>query len=129
MTKTSPASIDDINQARKIALQTDNHTAGGAVNVDAISIPLQPSGNGQYGNILDTFYSILAKRPSLGQEIENITEILPKAMDLNAPGKGTLEFPPAKASNGSNDGQCTCKEFDGRGKRLRNSGSRLEKAG
>ncbi|PTB67811.1 hypothetical protein BBK36DRAFT_1167115 [Trichoderma citrinoviride] len=38
------------------------------------------------GNILETFFAIAAKKPTLGQEIETLTEILPKAMDLNAKG-------------------------------------------
>lgn len=44
----------------------------------------QASGNAPFGNILDAFLSIVAKKPSLGQEIDTLTEILPKALDLNA---------------------------------------------
>ncbi|KAK5989044.1 hypothetical protein PT974_10542 [Cladobotryum mycophilum] len=39
------------------------------------------------GNILDTFFSLVSKNPSLGQEIEDIANRLPNAMNLNAPAK------------------------------------------
>ncbi|KAH0495449.1 hypothetical protein TgHK011_008999 [Trichoderma gracile] len=46
----------------------------------------QASGATGPGNILETFLAIAAKKPTLGQEIETLAEILPKAMDLNAQG-------------------------------------------
>lgn len=46
----------------------------------------QPTGETTPGNILETFLAIAAKKPTLGQEIDTLTEILPKAMDLNGPG-------------------------------------------
>jgi hypothetical protein len=60
----------------------------------------------------------LAKKPSIGQEIETLADILPKAMDLNAPGTATMDTPPINEKAKLNNRQCTCLELDGKGKIL-----------
>lgn len=59
-------------------------------------MPPQASENAPFGNILDAFLSIVAKKPSLGQEIDTLTKILPKALDLNATESTPSVAPPSK---------------------------------
>ncbi|KAK4068928.1 hypothetical protein Trihar35433_5507 [Trichoderma harzianum] len=78
--------ISTIKQTEKINTiqQTEKISNGTSTNAHLPTIPPQASGNAPFGNILDAFLSIVAKKPSLGQEIDTLTEILPKALDLNA---------------------------------------------
>lgn len=78
--------ISTIKQTEKINTiqQTEKISNGTSTNAHLPTIPPQASGNAPFGNILDAFLSIVAKKPSLGQEIDTLTKILPKALDLNA---------------------------------------------
>ncbi|KAL7930519.1 hypothetical protein V8C35DRAFT_159813 [Trichoderma chlorosporum] len=72
------------NEADKAIQQTET------VNNDAETSDYLPptspqeAENAPMGNILDAFLSIVAKKPTIGQEIDTLASILPKAMDLNA---------------------------------------------
>ncbi|KAM0264098.1 hypothetical protein ACHAQJ_000843 [Trichoderma viride] len=118
--KTSPVHVT--KQESQVDPRMENGSNGGMVKPnriskpDPISTPPRSSGNGQAGNILDAFYSILAKKPTIGQEIETLANILPKAMDLNAPGTATLDTPRVKENSNSNKGQCTCQRLNEEGK-------------
>ncbi|KAK4063980.1 uncharacterized protein Triagg1_9308 [Trichoderma aggressivum f. europaeum] len=59
------------------------------------------------GNILDAFLSIVAKKPSLGQEIDTLASIFPKAMDLNATEPAASGAPP---TNGHPVGDTSAKD-------------------
>ncbi|KAL7918019.1 hypothetical protein ACQKWADRAFT_331187 [Trichoderma austrokoningii] len=77
--------------------------------------PPGSSGNSQEPNILDAFYAILDNKPSIGQEIDTLTNMLSKA-DINDPGTPTLDTPLVKGNVKSSTRQCTCQELDGQGK-------------
>ncbi|KAL6901768.1 hypothetical protein GGI43DRAFT_383364 [Trichoderma evansii] len=94
----------------------DKNSNGEATKPEPFSTPPRSSGNGQSGNILDAFYAILDKKPSIGQEIDILANMLSKVMDLNAPGTPTLDTPPVKENVKPNSRQCTCQELDGKGK-------------
>lgn len=70
--------VKDIQPAESIdnGTEIDNHLSSNSQ---------QESENVPRGNILDAFLSIVAKKPTIGQEIDTLASILPKAMDLNAP--------------------------------------------
>ncbi|KAL7807333.1 hypothetical protein V8C44DRAFT_367465 [Trichoderma aethiopicum] len=74
----------------------------------------QAAGGTAPGNILETFLAMAAKKPTLGQEIETLTEILPKAMDLNAPGATATNAYADKHMSHANFSQ----EQNGKGKSL-----------
>ncbi|KAL7788279.1 hypothetical protein V8C37DRAFT_411699 [Trichoderma ceciliae] len=112
-TQTSQAPTTD--QTDKIDLQNGNGSNGGTTKPDPIYTPTRSSGNEQYGNILDAFYSILAKKPSIGQEIETLAKMLPKAMDLNAPGNAAPDVSLIKETANSDNRQCTCQGLNGKG--------------
>lgn len=95
-----------------------NNGCGGAAKPEPFSTPPRSSGNGQSGNILDAFYAILEKKPSIGQEIDTLANMLSKVMDLNATEPPALDTPPVKENVKLSSRQCTCQEFDGQGKTL-----------
>ncbi|KAK1242537.1 hypothetical protein MKX08_005349 [Trichoderma sp. CBMAI-0020] len=100
-------------ESQKNAL-ADKNSNGGTRKPEPLSTPPRSSGNGQLENILDAFYAILDKKPSIGQEIDTLAEALSKA-DLNDPGTPTLDTPPVKENVKSGSRQCTCQELDGQG--------------
>ncbi|KKP04543.1 hypothetical protein THAR02_03369 [Trichoderma harzianum] len=88
--------ISTIKQIEKMTTinQTENINNGTSTNARLPTIPPQASENAPFGNILDAFLSIVAKKPSLGQEIDTLTQILPKALDLNATESTPSAAPP-----------------------------------
>ncbi|RFU76360.1 hypothetical protein TARUN_5886 [Trichoderma arundinaceum] len=100
---------------QKSEIRKENGSNSETTMPGPISTLPRSSGNGQCENILDAFYSILAKKPSLGQEIETLTEILPKAMDLNATGKAAPNVSPINKEINPGGCRCTCRELDGQG--------------
>ncbi|KAF3058773.1 hypothetical protein CFAM422_011897 [Trichoderma lentiforme] len=90
--------ISTINQTEKIntTKQTEKISDGTSTNAHLPTIPPQAPESAPFGNILDAFLSIVAKKPSLGQEIDTLTKILPKALDLNATESTPSSAPPTK---------------------------------
>ncbi|PKK49250.1 hypothetical protein CI102_7049 [Trichoderma harzianum] len=76
--------------------QNEKISNGTSTNAHLPTMPPQASENAPFGNILDAFLSIVAKKPSLGQEIDTLTKILPKALDLNATESTPSVAPPSK---------------------------------
>ncbi|KAJ4857375.1 hypothetical protein T069G_08272 [Trichoderma breve] len=100
--------ISTINQSEKISTIKQTEISNGtSTNAHLPAIPPQASENAPFGNILDAFLSIVAKKPSLGQEIDTLTKILPKALDLNATEATASGAPPA---NGHSVGDIAAKE-------------------
>ncbi|KAM0473453.1 hypothetical protein ACHAPX_008200 [Trichoderma viride] len=93
----------------------DKNSNGGATKPEPLSTPPRSSGNGQLENILDAFYAILDKKPSIGQEIDTLAEALSK-VDFSDLGTSTLDTPSAKENVKPSSRQCTCQELDGQGK-------------
>ncbi|KAL6813600.1 hypothetical protein V8C40DRAFT_117745 [Trichoderma camerunense] len=100
--------ISTIKQTEKIKItkqpEISNDTS---TNAHLPTIPPQAPGTAPFGNILDAFLSIVAKKPSLDQEIDTLTKILPKTLDLNATAPAASDAPPANDDNvpqGSNVG-------------------------
>ncbi|KAL6797079.1 hypothetical protein J3E68DRAFT_323845 [Trichoderma sp. SZMC 28012] len=100
--------INTIKQTEEInTIKQTEISNGTSTNAHLPTTPPQASGNAPFGNILDAFLSIVAKKPSLGQEIDTLTEILPKALDLNATESTPSAAPPTKGhsigDNAAND--------------------------
>ncbi|KAH0523596.1 hypothetical protein TsFJ059_008579 [Trichoderma semiorbis] len=100
--------INTIKQTENIKIikqpEISNDTS---TNAHLPTIPPQAPGTAPFGNILDAFLSIVAKKPSLDQEIDTLTKILPKTLDLNATAPAASDAPPANDDNvpqGSNVG-------------------------
>ncbi|KAL7909995.1 hypothetical protein GGI35DRAFT_478875 [Trichoderma velutinum] len=93
---TQPSPVSIAGEATSTIKQTEKSSNGTSTNAPLPTIPAQAPGSAPLGNILDAFLSILAKKPSLGQEIDTLASILPKAMDLNATGSAASGAPPTK---------------------------------
>ncbi|KAL7948268.1 hypothetical protein V8C42DRAFT_246279 [Trichoderma barbatum] len=111
--QASPVSI--ARQAVNTLQQANSNSNGVSTDAHLPYTSPQAPESAPCGNILDAFLSIVAKKPSIGQEIDTLTEILPKAMDLNAPGTVASVVPPVEDQSRSNIGQCTCQERKGKG--------------
>ncbi|PNP38016.1 hypothetical protein TGAMA5MH_10115 [Trichoderma gamsii] len=92
----------------------DKKSNGGTTKPEPLSTPPRSSGNGQLENILDAFYAILDKKPSIGQEIDTLAEALSK-VDFSDLDTSTLDTPSVKDNAKSSSRQCTCQELDGQG--------------
>ncbi|KAL7900905.1 hypothetical protein HDV63DRAFT_369949 [Trichoderma sp. SZMC 28014] len=102
-------------QASQKGSLADKKSNGGTTKPEPLSTPPRSSDDGQLDNILDAFYAILDKKPSIGQEIDTLADVFSKAY-LNDPGTPTLDTPPVKENVKSSSSQCTCRELDGQGK-------------
>ncbi|UKZ95193.1 uncharacterized protein TrAFT101_010044 [Trichoderma asperellum] len=114
--KASTISAPVPGQESQKGLPADKDSIEGTTKPEPFSTPPRSSGNSQSGNILDAFYAILDDKPSIGQEIDTLANMLSKAMDLNAPGTPTLDTPPIKETVKPSSRQCACQELDGQGK-------------
>ncbi|KAL6860932.1 hypothetical protein J3F83DRAFT_748026 [Trichoderma novae-zelandiae] len=97
--QTQPSQVPMTSQMLYAGFQPDMSSNGVADYTHYTSAFHQPPEGAAPGNILETFLAIAAKKPTLGQEIETLTEILPKAMDLNAPATAAANAQAAKYSS------------------------------
>ncbi|KAL7784281.1 hypothetical protein V8C43DRAFT_293116 [Trichoderma afarasin] len=89
--------ISTIEQTEKInTIKQTEISNGTSTSAHLPTIPPQAPESAPFGNILDAFLSIVAKKPSLDQEIDTLTKILPKTLDLNATAPAASDAPPAK---------------------------------
>lgn len=116
--KASTISVPFAGQESQKGPPADKDSIEGTTKPEPFSTPPRSSGNSQSGNILDAFYAILDNKPSIGQEIDALANMLSKAMDLNVPGTPTLDTPPIKEIGKPRSRQCACQELDGHGKTL-----------
>ncbi|KAH8123961.1 hypothetical protein FP744_10003188 [Trichoderma asperellum] len=114
--KASTISVPFAGQESQKGPPADKDSIEGTTKPEPFSTPPRSSGNSQSGNILDAFYAILDNKPSIGQEIDALANMLSKAMDLNVPGTPTLDTPPIKEIGKPRSRQCACQELDGHGK-------------
>ncbi|EHK18747.1 uncharacterized protein TRIVIDRAFT_44253 [Trichoderma virens Gv29-8] len=95
---TGPVPI--VSEAANVDQQAESTGNGSAIDGASSSTSPQPTEGISRGNILDAFLSIVAKKPSIGQEIDTLTKMIPKAMDLNAPEPVAEATTPKGQSNG-----------------------------
>ncbi|OTA06073.1 hypothetical protein A9Z42_0067880 [Trichoderma parareesei] len=117
--QAQPIQIPMTGQTLYTGFQSDFGNTGVADHTHPTSAYPQAAGGTAPGNILETFFAIAAKKPTLGQEIETLTEILPKAMDLNGPGATATDAQADKHVSYANFSQ----EQNGKGKTLSHRGS------
>ncbi|KAL6815744.1 hypothetical protein GGI42DRAFT_312227 [Trichoderma sp. SZMC 28013] len=106
-TQPQPSPVSIAVEATTTIKQTEKISNGTSTTVHPPTIPPQAPESAPIGNILDAFLSIVAKKPSLGQEIDTLASIFPKAMDLNATGPATSGDLP---TNGHSVGDTSAKD-------------------